>query len=69
MTQIRGKGLMIGLDLKEDSKLFRLRLLKDQYVFVGSAMQSNTVRLLPPLGMNKEELVFFLEAFKKVCHA
>ena len=69
MTQIRGKGLMIGLDLKEDSKLFRLRLLKDQYVFVGSAMQSNTVRLLPPLGMNKEELVFFLEAFKKVYYA
>jgi len=69
LTQIRGRGLMIGLDLKEDSKSFRSSLLKDQYVFVGSAMQSNTVRLLPPLGVKKEELVIFLEAFKKVWYA
>jgi acetylornithine aminotransferase len=69
LSQIRGRGLMIGLDLEEDSKSFRSSLLKDQYVFVGSAMQSNTVRLLPPLGVKKEELVIFLEAFKKVWYA
>ena len=69
LTQIRGRGLMIGLDLKEDSKSFRSSLLKDHYVFVGSAKQTNTVRLLPPLGVTKEELVIFLEAFKKVWHA
>ena len=69
LTEIRGRGLMIGLDLKEDSKSFRSSLLKDHYVFVGSAKQTNTVRLLPPLGVTKEELVIFLEAFKKVWHA
>ena len=69
LIQIRGRGLMIGFDLKEDSKLFRASLLKDHYVFVGSAMQSNTIRLLPPLGVSKEELVFFLQAFKKVWYA
>lgn len=69
LIQIRGRGLMIGFDLKEDSKLFRASLLKDHYVFVGSAMQSNTIRLLPPLGVSKEELVVFLQAFKKVWYA
>jgi len=60
---------MIGLDLVEDSKPFRHSLLKEQNVFVGSAAQSNTVRLLPPLGESQDELVVFLEAFKKVGYA
>ena len=69
LVQIRGRGLMVGLDLMEDSKPFRHSLLKEQHVFVGSAAQSNTVRLLPPLGVSQEELVIFLEAFKKVGYA
>ena len=69
LVQIRGRGLMIGLDLTGDSKPFRHSLLKEQHVFVGSAAQSNTVRLLPPLGVSQEELVVFLEAFKKVGYA
>jgi len=69
LVQIRGRGLMIGLDLTRDSKPFRHSLLEEQHVFVGSAAQSNTVRLLPPLGVSQEELVVFLEAFKKVGYA
>ena len=69
LVQIRGRGLMVGLDLTGDSKSFRHSLLKEQHVFVGSAAQSNTVRLLPPLGVSQEELVVFLEAFKKVGYA
>ena len=69
LVQIRGRGLMIGLDLTGDSKPFRHSLLEEQHVFVGSAAQSNTVRLLPPLGVSQEELVVFLEAFKKVGYA
>ena len=69
LVQIRGRGLMIGLDLIGDSKPFRHSLLKEQNVFVGSAAQSNTVRLLPPLGVSQDELVVFLEAFKKVGYA
>ena len=69
LVQIRGRGLMIGLDLIGDSKPFRHSLLEEQHVFVGSAAQSNTVRLLPPLGVSQEELVVFLEAFKKVGYA
>ena len=69
LVQIRGRGLMVGLDLIGDSQPFRSSLLKDQHVFVGSAAQSNTVRLLPPLGVSQEELVIFLGAFKKVGYA
>ena len=69
LVQIRGRGLMIGLDLVEDSKPFRHSLLKEQYVFVGSATQSNTIRILPSLGVSQDELVVFLEAFKKVGYA
>ena len=48
LVQIRGRGLMIGLDLTGDSKPFRHSLLKEQYVFVGSAAQSNTSQAFTP---------------------
>lgn len=63
---VRGRGLMVGLDLPVDSKSFRNKLLIDQKVFVGSASNPNTIRLLPSLALNDDELLFFLSAFKSI---
>ncbi|MFI3322667.1 MAG: aminotransferase class III-fold pyridoxal phosphate-dependent enzyme [Rikenellaceae bacterium] len=64
--KLRGRGLMIGIDLGYDSGEFRKKLLYDEKVFVGSAGDKNVIRLLPALNITKEHADLFLEAFKRV---
>lgn len=64
--EVRGHGLMIGLQLDQLAAPIRKQLLFEQGVFTGSASDSNTVRLLPPLGITKEQCNVLIEAFKKV---
>lgn len=60
---VRGRGLMIGLDLPEHLKEVRQNLLFKHHIFTGEA-KPNTIRLLPSLAMNKEEADLFLTALK-----
>jgi acetylornithine aminotransferase len=64
---IRGKGLMIGIDIDNMSEV-RTKLLKEDGMFTGSSGQ-NTLRLLPPLSITKEEANQFIEAFNSVLAA
>jgi acetylornithine/N-succinyldiaminopimelate aminotransferase len=61
---VRGRGLMIGIDLPEDQKHVRNDLLFKHYIFTGEA-KPNTIRLLPSLAMTKTEADLFLNAFAK----
>jgi acetylornithine aminotransferase len=61
---VRGKGLMIGIDLEEMPQI-RTQLLKEHGIFTG-ASGKETLRLLPPLGITIEEAQQFLCAFSKV---
>jgi acetylornithine aminotransferase len=63
ITAMRGKGLMIGLDLPEELKHVRQNLLFKHYIFTGEA-KPNTIRLLPSLAITKEEATLFLTALK-----
>jgi acetylornithine aminotransferase len=65
LKAIRGRGLMIGIDLPEDKKSVRNDLLNQYKIFVGEA-KPNTIRLLPSLTVTRKEADLFLEALKKL---
>jgi len=61
ITEVRGKGLMIGFDLPESLASLRKDLLFKHHIFTGEA-KPNTVRLLPSLALSKDEADILLEA-------
>jgi len=62
--EIRGKGLMIGLEFKIPITGIRKKLLFEYGIFTGVSGQ-NIIRLLPPLGLGKAEADTFINAIKK----
>ncbi|MFA6676097.1 MAG: aspartate aminotransferase family protein [Bacteroidales bacterium] len=65
IKEVRGKGLMIGLQFEKSMKPIREKLLYQEHIFTGAA-GPNVLRLLPPLILTKEQAAFFIEKFKKV---
>ena len=65
IKDVRGRGLMIGLEFAEPIKELRSRLIYDEHVFTG-ASGTNVLRLLPPLCLTKEEADLFLERLNKL---
>ena len=65
VKDVRGRGLMIGVELNEDSAPIRKKLLYDDKIFLGSTSNKNVIRLLPALNITKEHCNIFLDAFKK----
>lgn len=65
IKEVRGRGLMIGLEFEEPVKELRTRLLNEQHIFTGVSGTS-VLRLLPPLCLSMEEADIFLERFKKI---
>lgn len=63
ITEVRGRGLMIGIDLPAENAEVRKRLLYDKGVFTGEA-KPNVIRLLPSLALTQQEADHFLRAFK-----
>lgn len=52
IKEVRGSGLLIGIEFPYPIKELRSTLLFKHQLFVGSASQPNTIRLLPPLNIN-----------------
>lgn len=65
IKEVRGRGLMIGLEFDQPIKELRSRLIHNQHVFTG-ASGTNVLRLLPPLCLSMEEADEFLLRLKKV---
>ncbi|MBP1612721.1 MAG: aspartate aminotransferase family protein [Bacteroidetes bacterium] len=65
IKEVRGRGLMIGMEFEEPIKELRNKLLLEQKVFTGVS-GTNVIRLLPPLCLSMEEADIFLERFEKV---
>lgn len=65
IKEVRGEGLMIGMEFEEPIKEIRRRLLFEQKVFTGVS-GTNVIRLLPPLCLSMDEANEFLIRFKKV---
>ncbi|MBN7812084.1 aminotransferase class III-fold pyridoxal phosphate-dependent enzyme [Algoriphagus sp. H41] len=66
VLEVRGKGLMIGIDLDRDAGPVRSELVKKYKQFTGSASAKQTIRLLPPLSVEWNELNSFLIALKEI---
>lgn len=65
ITDVRGRGLMIGIDLDVPHKDVRQPLIFQEHCFTGCA-GTNILRLLPPLCLTKTEVDEFIEKLKKV---
>ena len=65
IKEVRGCGLMIGMEFEQPIKELRLQLLKEQHVFTGVS-GTNVIRLLPPLCLTMDEADMFLERLAKV---
>ena len=64
VIDVRGEGLMIGIELDVPYKEPRTRLIKEQHCFTGCS-GTNVIRLLPPLCLSMEQAKDFIERLKK----
>ncbi|MBO5880384.1 MAG: aminotransferase class III-fold pyridoxal phosphate-dependent enzyme [Paraprevotella sp.] len=65
IKEVRGEGLMIGMEFEQPIKELRLRLLKEKHVFTGVS-GTNVIRLLPPLCLSMDEAKDFLDRLVSV---
>lgn len=64
IKEVRGRGLMIGLEFDFPVKQLRESLLYDYHIFTGIS-GTNVIRLLPPLTLTTEQADDFINALKK----
>jgi acetylornithine aminotransferase len=64
VKEVRGRGLMIGIDLPEELGHVKKELLFKQHIFTGEA-KPNVIRLLPALNLTKDQADVFLSAFER----
>ena len=65
IKEIRGRGLLIGIQLKIDQAKFIKMLMDNNLLTIRAA--ENVVRILPPLNVKKNEINQSLKIIKKVC--
>lgn len=66
VKEVRGLGLMIGVELDAPCAEIRKKLLFEHNIFTGSASNKNVIRLLPALNVKQEAIDQFNNAFKQV---
>lgn len=65
IKEIRGEGLMIGIEFDQPISEIRKKLLFEKHIFTGYSGQ-NVIRILPPLTLNKEQVETFALALSEV---
>ncbi len=65
IREVRGKGLMLGIEFNEDVAPIRKELLYDRHIFTGVAGK-RMVRLLAPLCLKTEQAAVFTNALKEI---
>lgn len=66
IKQIKGRGLMLGLEFDFEVGDLRKRLIYDNHIFTGGASNKKLLRILPPLTVRKEHINMFFEALIEV---
>lgn len=64
LIELRGRGLMLGLEFEYDVGPLRKAMLEQHHIFTGNAKQ-NIVRLLPPLCVTQDECDMLISALRK----
>ena len=65
IKEVRGKGLLIGLQLHKDQSKFIQKLMDNNLLTIRAA--ENVIRILPPLTVKKKEINLAIKIIKKVC--
>ena len=65
IKEVRGVGLLIGLQLFNDQTNFIKKLMQNRLLTIRAA--ENVIRILPPLNVKKSEIDLALKAIEKVC--
>lgn len=68
ITNVRGRGLMIGFEMTEALKDLKKQLLFDRKIFTGEA-KPNVIRLLPSLAITKDQVDVFLQNVRELATA
>jgi len=66
VKKIKGRGLMLGLEMDFEVGDLRKKLIYEERIFTGGSMNKKLLRILPPLAVGKKEIDTFLQAVKKV---
>ena len=64
LVQVKGQGLMLGLEFPFEVAQLRKRLIFEHHIFTGSAKNKNVLRILPALNVKPEELDLLFDALK-----
>lgn len=67
VVEIRGRGLMIGIEMSYPIKDLREQLMSEYYILTGNSSNPNTIRLLPTLNITKKQVDEVIEAFTALC--
>ena len=65
IKEVRGRGLLIGIQLYKDQSKFIQKLMDNKLLTIRAS--ENVIRILPPLNVKKSELNFALKIINKVC--
>ncbi|MDX1363274.1 MAG: aminotransferase class III-fold pyridoxal phosphate-dependent enzyme [Arenibacter latericius] len=65
VKQVKGMGLMLGLEFDFEVGELRKKLIYNQHMFTGGANNKHVLRILPALNITKENLDQFFDALKK----
>lgn len=66
VVEVRGKGLIVGVELKQPSKEVRRQLLFNHQIFTGSSDNSHTIRILPPLSITNQQVDIVVETINRL---
>ncbi|TNE29419.1 MAG: aspartate aminotransferase family protein [Bacteroidetes bacterium] len=65
-VRIKGKGLMLGVELPSGIKEIRGKLLSEHFMFTGNSANPNLLRILPPLSIDRAAIIEFCTALKSL---
>ncbi|WP_074409245.1 aspartate aminotransferase family protein [Aquimarina megaterium] len=66
VQKVKGKGLMLGLEFDFEVSELRKRLIYEEHIFTGGAMNKKLLRILPPLTIGKKQIDQFINALQSV---
>ena len=66
VKQIKGRGLMLGLEFNFEVGGLRKKLIYDKLMFTGGAKNKQLLRILPPLTIDTKQIDAFIEAVKEL---
>jgi acetylornithine/N-succinyldiaminopimelate aminotransferase len=66
IKDVRGHGLMIGIDFEGDVTAIRTKLLHEYRMITGYSETTGTIRLLPPLTIASQDIDELLRAFAQI---